>query len=212
MNKEGPELSVEPQGRVLHTLHLLPTSAIKFRSERVDENPSFTFPTRLTVSRCWNPMNIAVSLSSVSFVIVAEAQAAAEPVEPIAPNMTFRSPLRCLIVASRLELVSGVQLMSSFSRFVPVFSSRARYLCGAFTRVKDTSRDLRLRQRSSNGARDASESWSWLSLSFWMLGKGFLQRAAVSFSKVASVYRTSGLEPVIPRFSGPEPSFSSPRP
>ena len=205
-------VNTEPQRRILRTLHLLPTLAIKILSERVDENPSFTFPTRVTVSRCWNPTNIAVSLSSVSFVIVAEAQAAAEPVEPIAPSPTFRSPPRWLTVASKPELVSGVQLMSSFSRFSPAFPSRVRYLCGAFMRVKDTSRDLRLRQRSRNGARDASESWSWLSLSFRMLGRGLLSRAAVSFSKVASVYGTSGLEPVIPRFSGPEPSFSCLRP
>jgi len=148
------------------TLHFFPTSAIKFLSEQVDEQPSFTFPTRLTVSRCWNPMNVAVSLSSVSSVMVAEAQAAAEPDEPIAPNMAFRRPLRCLTVASRLELVSGVQLIFSFSRFPPTFSSRTRYLCGFFMSVKETSRDFRLRQRSRNGAIDESESWSWLKLSF----------------------------------------------
>lgn len=162
--EQGPGLN--RRERVLPTLHLLPASAINFLSERVDENPSFTFPTRLTVSRCLNPINVVVSLFSVSFVIVAEAQALAEPVEPIAPSRTFRSPLRCLTVASRLELVSGVQLRSSFSRLAPTFSSRIKYLCGAFTRVKDTLRDLRLRQRSRNGARDVSESWSWLSLSF----------------------------------------------
>jgi len=169
------------------------------------------FPTRLTVSRCWNPMNIAVSLSSVSFVMVAEAQAAAEPDEPIAPSTAFRSPLRCLTVASRLELVSGVQLMSSFSRFPPTFSSRTRYLCGFLISVKETSRDLKLRQRSRNGATDASESWSWLKLSFWILGKGVPASATVTFSKVASLYRTNRSEPVIPRFSGPEPSFLWPR-
>ena len=179
---------------ILHTLHLFPTSAMKFLSDRVDEKPSFTFPTRLTVLRCWNPMNIVVSLSSVSFVMVAEAEAAAEPVEPIAPSTAFRSPLRCLTVTSRLELVSGVQLMSSFSRFAPMFSSRTRYLCGFFMRVKDTSRALRSRQRSRNWAMDASESWSWLNLSFRMLGRVFLPRAAVSFSKVVSVYKTTQLE------------------
>ena len=157
MNKDQGRTTGHRDG-ILRTLHLLPTSAIKFLSGRVDENPSFTFPTRLTVSRCLNPMNIVVSPSSVAFVIIVEAEAAAEPVEPIAPSMTFRSPLRCLTVASRLELVSGVQLMSSFSRFVPTFSSRTRYLCGAFMRVKDALRDLRLRQRSRNSARDASES------------------------------------------------------
>lgn len=139
---------------------------MKFLSERVDEKPSFTFPTRLTVSRFWKFVNIKVSLSNVSFVMVAEAEAAAEPVEPIAPSTTFRSPLRLLTVASRLELVSGVQLMSSFSRFSPTFSSRSKYLCGFFMSVKDMSRDLRLRKRSRKGATDGSESWTWLSLSF----------------------------------------------
>ena len=33
---------------------------------------------------------------------------------------------------------------------------------------------------------------------------------AVSFSKVASVYRTNLLDPVVPRFSGFEPSFLFP--
>jgi hypothetical protein len=142
------------------TLHLLPTSAIKFLSERVDERPSLTFPTRLTVSRCRNPMNTAVSLSSVSFVIVAEVKPADEPVEPIAPSKTFRSPLRCLTVAKRLELVSGVQLMSNFSRVCPTFSSRTKYLWGFFTSVKETSSDLKLRHRSRSGATELSESGS----------------------------------------------------
>ena len=150
----------------MHTLHPLPTSAMKLLSERVEERPSFTFPTRLTVSRCWNPRNILVSVSSVSFVMVTEAEAAAEPDEPTAPSTTFRRPLRCLTVASRLELVKGVQLMSSFSRFSPTPRSRNRYLCGCFMNVKEPSRDLRLRQRSRNGAIDTSESWSWLNLSF----------------------------------------------
>lgn len=144
----------------VRTLHLLPTSAIKFLIERVDEKPSLTFPTRLTVSRCWNPMNAVVSLSSVSFVTVAEVKPAEEPVEPIAPSTTFRSPLRCLTVARRLELVSEVQLMSNFSKSFPTFSSRIKYLCGFFMSVKETSRDLRLRQRSNNGAMEPSESWS----------------------------------------------------
>lgn len=89
-------------------------------------------------------MNVVVSLLSVSFVTVAEVQPAAEPVEPIPPSTTFRSPLRCFVVARRLALDSGVQLMSSFSRFLPAFSSRTRYLCGFFMSVKETSRDLRL--------------------------------------------------------------------
>ena len=175
-------------GMVMHTLHLLPTSAIKFLSERVEEKPSFTFPTRFTVSRCWNPTNIAVSLFSVSFVMVTEADAAADPDDPTAPNATFRRPLRCVTVASRLELVKGVQLMSSFSRFPPAPCSRVRYLCGFLMSVKETSRDLRLRQRSRNDATDTSESWSWLSLSFRMFGNGVPARAVVNFSKVASVY------------------------
>ena len=177
----------------MRTLHLLPTSAMKFLRERVDEKPSLTFPTRLTVSRCSNPMNIAVSLSSVSFVIVAEVQPAAEPVEPIAPRTTFRSPVRCFTVASRLALVIGVQLMSSFSSFAPWFFSRTRYLYGFFMRVKETSRDLRPRQRSRNGATDASKSWSWLSLSFLMLGRGTPASAVVSFSKVVSVYGSESI-------------------
>lgn len=117
---------------------------MKFLNERVDERPSLTFPTRLTVSRCWNPMNIVVSLSRVSFVTVAEVHPDVKPVEPIAPNTIFRRPLRCFTVASRLELDSGVQLMSSFSRFLPTFPSRTMYLCGCFMRVKEASRDLRL--------------------------------------------------------------------
>ena len=157
-------------------------------------------------------MNVAVSFSNVSFVMVAEAQAAAEPVEPIAPSVTFRSPLRCLIVASKLELVSGVQLMSSFSKFSPTFPSRTKYLCGFFIRVKDTSRDLRLRQRSRNRPINVSESWSWLNLSFRMLGKGVPPSDVVSFSKVASVWRTNRLELVISRSSGSEPSFLYPQP
>jgi len=196
-----------PNGMAIHTLHLLPTPVIKFLSERVEERPSFTFPTRLTVSRCLNPMNIVVSLSSVSFVMVTEAEAAAEPDEPTAPSTTFRRPLRCLTVASRLELAKGVQLMSSFSRLSPAPCSRNRYLCGFFTRVKETLRDLRLRQRSRNDAMDTSESWSWLNLSFRMLGKGVPARAVVSFSKVASVYRASLLDSVAPKFRGREPSF-----
>ena len=111
-------------------------------------------------------MNIVVSLSNVSFVMVTEAEAAVEPEEPIAPSTTFRRPLRCLIVASKLELVRGVQLMSSFSRLPPTPCSRTRYLCGFFMSVKEASRDLKLRHRSRNGATDASESWSWLNLSF----------------------------------------------
>ena len=105
-------------------------------------------------------MNVMVSLSSVSFVMVKEAEAAAEPDEPMAPRVTFRSPVKFLTVARRVELVKGVQLKSSFSRFSPTLSSRARYLCGLFVSVKDTSRDLKLRQRSRNGATAASESWS----------------------------------------------------
>ena len=178
----------------------------------MDEKPSFTFPTRLTVSRCWNPMNVVVSLYSVSFVMVTEAEAAAEPDEPIAPNRTFRRPLKCLTVASRLELVSCVQLISSFSKFSPTPCSRARYLCGFFISVKETSRDLKLRQRSRNGAKDVSESRSWLNSSFRIFGKGVPARAVISFSKVASVYGASLLEPVIPRFSGTEPSFLCPKP
>ena len=192
---------------VPHTLHLLPTWAIKFLRGRVDEKPSFTFPTRITVSRCWNPTNIVVSLSRVSFVMVTEAEAAAEPDEPIAPSTTFRRLLRCLTVARRLELVSGVQLMSNFSRSSPTPCSRTRYLCGFFMSVKETSRDLKLRQRSRNGATDASESRSWLSLSFWMLGNGVPARAVVSFSKVASVYGASLLEPIFLKFRELEPSF-----
>ena len=89
-------------------------------------------------------MNILVSLSSVSFVTVAEVHPAVEPVEPIAPSTTFRNPVRCFTVASRLELESGVQLMSSFSKFLPTFPSRTRYLCGFLMNVKEASRDLRL--------------------------------------------------------------------
>ena len=143
-----------------HTLHFLPTSATKLLSERVDEKPSLTLPTRLTTSRFWNPTSIVVSLSSVSFVTVAEAPPAVEPVEPIAPSTSFRSPLRCFTVASRLELDRGVQLMSNFSSFSSTPFSRTRYFCGFLMRVKEISRDLRLRQRSRNGAIDVSESWS----------------------------------------------------
>ena len=90
----------------MHTLHLLPTQPIKLLievvqdeepkllSKRVDEEPSFTFPTRLTVSRCRNLMNATVSSSNVSFVMVAEAEAAAEPDEPTAPSTIFRRPSR----------------------------------------------------------------------------------------------------------------------
>ena len=152
-------------------------------------------------------MNIVVSLSSVSFVMVTEAEAAVEPDEPTAPSTTFRRPPRCLTVASRLELAKGVQLMSNFSRFSPAPCSRSRYLCGFFMSVKETLRDLRLRQRSRNEAMDASESWSWLNLSFRRLGKGVPARAVVSFSKVASVYRASLLESATPRFRAPKPSF-----
>jgi hypothetical protein len=159
-NRRRQSVTESHGSTTLRTLHFLPTSAIKFLSERVDEKPSLTFPTRLTVSRFWNPMNIAVSLSSTSFVTVAEVQPAPEPVEPIAPSKTFRSPLRCFTVASRLELDSGVQLMSNFSRFLPTSSSRTRYLCGFFMNVKETLRDLRLRQRSRNDATDVSKSWS----------------------------------------------------
>jgi len=144
--------------------------------------------------------------------MVTEAEAAAEPDEPTAPSMTFRRPLRCLTVASRLELAKGVQLMSSFSRFSPAPCSRNRYLCGFFMSVKETSRDLRLRQRSRNDAMDASESWSWLNLSFRRLGKEIPARAVVSFSKVASVYRVSSLESVTPIFRAPEPNFLWQRP
>ena len=114
--------------RVL-TLHLLPTSAMKVLSEPVEEEPSLTFATRLTVSRYLNPMDNVVSVSSVSFVIVREVGSSMDPVEPIAPSTTFRSPLRCLIVASRLALDNGVQLTSSFSRLFPAsHSPRTRYL------------------------------------------------------------------------------------
>lgn len=105
-------------------------------------------------------MNIVVSLSSVSFVTVAEVQPTPEPVEPIPPSETFRNPLRCFTVASRLKLDSGVQLKSNFSRSLPTFSSRTRYLYGFFMNVKETSRDLRLRQRPRKEAMDASKSWS----------------------------------------------------